>query len=283
MIFGTKPFAGGLWGGGSSTVESFSTDTLVLDDFSLSDGETMIMEYLRFLGPTRELIGGTIPRGHGMYQTADYFRETVIECGGIVTASTAALLEAQLDTIRKNLRKAQRDLDYTDANGTVKRFVATLDNFDGLFADREHYHVTFCPWNARFRCKTPFGKARDYTAVTETITSSPHNQTVENTGTAVGQPVFFLIFSSASSVTSVAVENTTTGEEIEYDASGDNIDAGDLLEFDSENKTVKRNGVEVDYSGAFPSLETGSNVLQFTLTGTFNVTETTKLKTTYLC
>jgi phage-related protein len=279
MLFGQKPFNGGLWGGGASLAEVFSTDTLVFDNFSLSDGTTMILTGLRFLGPTREIIGGSVPRGHGMYQTADYFREVVIEAEGVVKVSTAALLDAQRDTIRKNLRKSQRNLDYTDANGTVKRFVATLDNFEELFADRQAYHVTFCPWKARFRCKVPFGKARGYTPVMESFTASPHNQTVDNTGTMEAQPVFILIFGTVAGVTTVTVENTTTDEQIQYSGS---ISTGDMLEFDSENKTVKKNGSEVDYSGSFPSLDTGSNVIAFTIDGTIDVIETTKFKETFV-
>lgn len=279
MIFGNKPYNTGLWGGGTQEIEVFSDDTLVFEDFSLNDGESMILTGLRFLGPSRELIGGVIPRGDGLYQTGDYFREGVIEARGIARKSTAAALDAFLDTIRKNLRHSQGNLDYTDANGTVKRFVATVDSFEDMF-DRQHYHVTFCPWVVRFRCRTPFGKARTYTSETVSITSSPTNQTVSNSGTTKAKPLFILIFTAASSVTAATVENTTTGESLTYTGA---IAANDILAFDSENKTVTLNGTEVDYSGAFPLLDVDSNVLSFSVTGSaFDVLATTKWKPTYL-
>lgn len=280
MLFGSNIYNSGLFGGGASSVEVFSTDTLVFDGFSLSDSDAMTLTGLRFLGPSREIIGGVIPRGDGLYQTGDYFRELVIEATGIARADTAAGLDALLDTIRKNLRGSRRNLDTIDANGKVKRFVATVDSFEDLFANREHFHITFCPWIVRFKCRIPFGKSRDYTTVTNTITASPTNESITNTGTTKAQPVFILIFNTATSITATAVENTTTGEQIQYTGA---LAVGDLLEFDSENKTVKKNGTEVDYSGAFPSLETDTNVIRYTVTGTsFDVLVTSKFKPSYL-
>jgi tail protein len=280
MNFNSHVYNSGLFGGGSASVEMFSTDTLVFDGFSLSNGTDMILTGLRFLGPSREIIGGVIPRGDGLYQTGDYFRELVIEAAGVARADTAAELDALLDTIRKNLRGSRRNLDTIDSNGTVKRFVATVDSFEDLFASREHFHITFCPWIVRFKCRIPFGKSRDYTTETNSLTTSPTNQTISNPGTTKAQPVFILIFNSATSITAAAVENTTTGEQIQYTGT---LSAGDLLEFDSENKTVKLNGTAVDYSGAFPSLDTDTNVIQYTVTGSaFDVLATSKFKNSYL-
>ena len=36
--------------------------------------------------------------------------------------------------------------------GTAKRFVATCVNYEEMFADRQGYHITVCPWKARFTC-----------------------------------------------------------------------------------------------------------------------------------
>src|SRR4051812_12808974 len=101
MLFNANVFNAELFHGATTTETTYSADTLVFEDFSLSDGSTVIMTDLRFLGPTRELIGGPVPRGDGMYQTADYFREYTIEAEGIVKQATAALLDTYLDTVRK--------------------------------------------------------------------------------------------------------------------------------------------------------------------------------------
>lgn len=280
MKYNTNLYGTRLYNGGESITEAYSGDVLVFDGFSLSDNESMILTDLRLSGPSRDLIGGKVPRGHGMYLTDDQYGEYVIEAEGVAKKSTAAALDSFLDTIRKSLRRRERDLDYTQADGTVKRFVATVTNFDEMFADRRHSDVTKCPWRARFVCKTPFARSRGYTSVSEAITTSPTSLSVYHAGTAPARPVVTLVFDAASSVTAVSVKNTATGEEIAYSGS---VAANDALVFDCEDKRVRKNGVEADFQGAFLTLEPGSQLIQFTVTGTsFNAYCTVSHRAAYL-
>jgi hypothetical protein len=135
-------------------------------------------------GPTTDLVGGTVPNCDGTYVTARYFRERTIEANGFVKQSTLALLEAIPDTMRESRSGREGNLDLTDNNGTSKRFVATCVNLEELFADRRAYHQTFCPFRARFLCRTPFAKSRDYTTEPYyAVTTSPQNQSLVNEGT----------------------------------------------------------------------------------------------------
>lgn len=273
-------FNSNLYGGGQFPVTHYSTDTLVFEGFSLSDGTVMTMTDLKISGPSREFIEGGVPRGDGKFLIADYFREYQVEASGIVRKSTAALLDAELDTIRKSLRVTNGELDYTNAAGTVKRFVATLANPEGLFADRQGYHITFCPWTAVFRCFTPFPTARGYTSQTLSLSSSPENDVVVNAGTVRARPVFILIFTAATSITALTVANATTGESITYTGS---VAANDIFEFDCENLRVLKNGTASAFTGGFPRLEVGSNVITYTVTGSsFAAIATAKYKMSYL-
>ncbi len=281
MIFNESPYNVGLYDGPPNVIVSASVsgDLIVFDGFSLSDNSTVFTQQLLDSAPSRQIIDGAVPRGDGMYMNGEYWRQKVIEVEGFCKESTSTLLETLLDTVRKNLAGREKNLDIT-RNGTTRRYVATLTNPEDLFSDRQGHHITVCPFRAQFVCKEPFGLESDYTSATEQAVISPLNITMENLGTIDAKPVLVLIFDAASSVTTVNVENTTNGEEIEY---SDAIAANDVLEFDSEKKTVKKNGTEVDYSGAFPTLIAGSNVMQFTITGTsFDAQITVKHKNTYL-
>lgn len=258
----------------------YSTDRLVFEGFSLSDGSVMVMTEFPDSGPSREIVGGSVPRGDGEFITADYFRSRPIEAAGIVKKDTADELDAFLDTIRKNLRTREGNLDVIDSNGTVKRYIATLANYEQLFSERKRYHITVCPWRVRFVCKTPFGRSRSYSSRSFSLSTSPTTQAVVNSGTIETFPVVTLIFSAASGITAVNVKNNTNGDEIEY---GDSVSAGDVLVFDSERKEVTKNGTAVDFTGAFPQLDVGSNLVQFTITGTsFTAYATVKWKPQYL-
>jgi hypothetical protein len=284
MILDTKLFDTGMFNGGTSLVTSYSSDYAVFENFSLSDNTHMVLTGLGYSGPSTDIQGGSIPRDNGMYLTARYFRENVIELRGYVKASTGALMDAYLDTIRKSVRKRQGNLDITDLNGTAKRFIATVDNFDSMFAERRGYHVTICPFTIRFRCKTPFGTARSYTSTSQSITSSPTNISAYQAGTIAANPVITLNFDAASSVTVVDVQrldsNGTILEEIQYSGS---IAAGNILVFDSEQKIVTKNGTQVNYTGSFLTADAAVNLYKITITATSFIAYTTvSYKSTYL-
>lgn len=280
MLFNSFLFGSKMFGDAMTLASVYSTDLAVFESFSLSDGTFMVLTAPIETGPTREIVSGPVPRGDGMYQTAAYFRESTLELRGFVKNTSAALLTAYLDTIKKALRVSEGDLDITDSAGTVKRYIATCDNFEEMFADRERYHLTLCPFKIRFKCLTPFGKARNYTTSSLSITASPTTQTVVNTGTYKAEPVITLVFDAASSVTAVTLQNTTTGEQITYTGS---ISAADVLVFDSEQKQVTKNGTAVDFTGAFPTLEPNSNAVKITITASSFTAQTTySYKPTYL-
>jgi phage-related protein len=279
MQFGLVPFGQYLYNHGYTTLLSYSTDLAVFEGFSISDGTFMIVEKMVHNEPTREVIGGAVARDHGMYTVADYYREKTIEFQGLVRNTSASGLNAYLDTIRGALRTREGNLDITES-GVVKRYVATLTNTDSIFSNRESYHITMCPFSLVFSCRVPFGCDRNYTTTTASVSSSPTSISHTMGGTTVSQPVVTLNFSAASSVTVVNITNNTTSQQIQYTGS---ISAGDVLVFDSEQKSVTKNGTPVFFSGSFPNAEVGINLFQVTVTGTsFACTATISAKATYL-
>lgn len=278
-LFGGTIYGNHLYGSPLLSPAGISGDLVVFENYSLSDGESVLCTYLRDSGPSRELIGGNIPRLDGQFLTSSYHREKIIEVRGVIYASTVADLNTLLDTVRKSLRKQEGNLDIT-RDGSTRRYIATLVNYDELFAERQGYHITFCPFVARFSCKVPFGADIDYTNTELTIATSPTNQDMQNLGTITAEPVIYLVFDSATGVTAVNLKNLTTGEEIQYNGS---LAMGDVLKIDSENKELLLNGAQKSYSGSFPTLDVGGNLLQFTVTGTsFSTTATLKHKSRYL-
>ncbi len=278
-LFGPFPYGSGLFGTLLDSSTPGSGDLVVFDGFSLSDGIIVHCSNLIDSGPTRDLVGGPTPRADGQYLTADYFRNKTIEVRGIVRGTDAATLDANLDIVRAALRRREGNLDIT-RHGVTRRFIATLVNHDELFSNREGYHITFCPFVARFECKTPFGQDIDYTAVDTSIGTSPFNQDVQNLGTIEALPIVYLNFDSASSVTAANFKNLTTGEEVQF--TGDLV-AGDVIIFDSEATEVTLNGEPVLFEGSLPTLDVGGNLLSITVTGaSFSITTTVKFRNRYL-
>lgn len=282
MLFDGKLFDGDVFDGGGTLAVSYSTDLAVFDDFSLSDGVNMVITDFPEPTPSRDIIGGDIPRDHGEYYTADYWRRKTITLTGYVKASTAALLDAYLDTIKKNLRRANQSLDIT-RNGTARRYVATWDQTQEIFAGREGYHTTICPFTMTFLCKTPFSKDRDYASHSSSMTTSPTTESVYNSGSFEAKPVITINFTSATSVTTANVKRIdssgTTLDEIEVTGT---FAAGDVIVFNSETKTVTHNGSASDFTGSFPILDVETNLMKFTINGTFDCYNTISFLPTYL-
>jgi hypothetical protein len=280
MLFNAKLFNTAMFDGGTTIAPVYSTDAAVFEDFSLSDGTHMVLTEPPKFGPTRDPATDAVPRGHGMYKNSALFRVNTIELRGYVKHTSAALLDAYLDTLRMTLEAEDGNLDLIDQNGTVKRYVATCDNFEEMFADRQRYHLTICPFAIRFRCFDPFGKARDYTSQSYFgMSTSGTVQSVVNPGTRKARLVLGLLFSAASSVTAITVTNSTTGEAITYTGA---VAAGDALVFDGENLRVTKNSTAGTFTGAFPTLAVGANLLAVTVTGaSFTLSSTIKYRRTY--
>ncbi len=255
-------------------------DDLEFDGYSLQSTDIISSVIRDSSTPARELVTYRAPRYDGGGLIGNYFRERKIVVQGVIKAATAAELETALDTMKRRLTLAEGNLD-RKISGNIRRITATLSNPDQLFARREGYHITVCPFDAEFLALEPMWHDINYTSLTTTgITNLVHNDTAENEGTYKAQAVLIVIFDAATSVTAFKFANTSNGQEITITRS---YTAGDVLIIDGEEKSVTVNGTEVDYTGAFPEFDYGANTYSLTTTGSsVDYTKTMKFKKTYL-
>lgn len=270
---------GSLFNGGNTAATIYVEDSVSFENVSLNDGTSVVLTQPPKKGPARDLLGGDIPRSDGRYRTGDFYRATAIILEGYLKAASKSAMATLIDTLLPTLATEDGYLDITEDNGVVKRYAATWANPDEFLSERERYHLTIVPFTLKFVCWEPFAAARDYTPFFTALTGNG-NQSVLNGGTAKAKPSFVLIFSAASSVTGVTIANETTGESITVTQS---IAANDVLTIDGENYRVWLNDELQDYSGTFPELQVGTNVLSATVSGaSFAAGWTTKFKKRYL-
>lgn len=260
------------------TVADYSI--LEFDGYSLQTTEIISKTIRADSAPNRELVRFSTPRDHGGRIIGDYFRERRIQVSGIVKSSTADALQTTLDTMKRRLSVGQANLDYK-VNGAVRRIPATLANPEQIFAQREYYHITYCPFDLEFLALDPFFHDLEYTSYTNVgVTNLAYSNNVENLGTFKSQAVLVFIIGSATSVTALEFLNNTNSQGIEVAAA---FAAGDILTIDGEERSVTLNGVEVDYNGIFPVFEYGTNSYTVNTTGTdIEYTMTAKFKQSYL-
>lgn len=255
-------------------------DNIIFNDYSLQSADVVSQILLQDSTPDRDFGTSAVPRGDGQIINGDFWRKKNIQVSGVIHKTTNALLEAELDAMKKALAVSEGVLDIKVA-GVVRRYLATLVDGHNMFNQRKNYHVTFCPFQVEFQSCEPFGKSVSYNATSFLAESVlVLNEQVNNDGTTHAKPVVILNFTAVNTVVAVSFKNNTTGEEIKITKA---LTVGDYLKFDSEEMQVTVNGVVQDYTGAFPLLATGSNLFTITVTATSCTYDlTVKHKTPYL-
>ena len=257
-----------------------SSDLIVFNGYGLQNASVITQELVQDNAPSRAYNTQKIPRNDGGFVVNDKWDSKNVSIRGVIKKDTNALLEAEMNEMKRKLSIGEANLDIT-TDGVIRRYVATLVNGDQMFSRRQGFHISFIPFDLVFETVDPFGKDVDYTA--ESLfsqTSLTLNGWINNAGTTRARPVFILQFDAASSVSAISIKNNTRNEEIILT---ENISTGDYVKFDTENMLVTVNGVEQDYSGVFPLLDAEGNSYTITITGssaTYSLT--TKFKNTYL-
>lgn len=259
-----------------------SSDVFQFDGYGLQNSSIITSEIDYGTAPQRDFEVEDYPRARGQLLVDEQFRKRVITLEGHITAASASALETLIDTMKRRLSVKNGNLDLNPAGWTAsRRWTATLQNPQNLFADRKRYHITTCPFKAEFLCLDPYGYDEDYTASTLlNQTASTLSHTVTNDGSADSELIVILGINLMSGWTSLTLTNNTTGESMQIT---DTIAKGDIVQIDTVNKQVLLNGSALDFDGQFINLDAGDNDISIAISSTshdFDVTY--KHKDSYL-
>lgn len=174
-------------------------------------------------------------------------------------------METRMDEMRKNLAVFGGVLKIPWA-GTSRYYECYAIGLDKIFQERDHFHMTMCPFEVELVALQPFGRTSGHTVtdVPNPVVVSPTTIEFVNGGTAESDSIAYLTIVTAGSLSQIVWENTTNGDKVTVASSFVN---GDQIIIDGENRRVTKNSVEIDYTGVLPKLVTGSNIFKITLTG----------------
>lgn len=195
----------------------------------------------------------------------DNYPSRRITISGKLIAASVTAMDVLEDTFKAYFRGKDKNLDIGN-NGGSRRFIATansvsIDRPGGL------QHADF---SVEFICTQPFGKATTATTPSSSFSPSAAARTLSGytdaitfAGTAPYQlPVITITLTAVTGGTGyLAVSNSGNGQGITI--TGQSFVNGDVIEIDCENKTVKLNGTEIDFLGAFPEFEPGAQSLAY--------------------
>lgn len=221
--------------------------------------------------PKRTLSTYSIARTHKSKTNSAFYTDKNILVKVGISRATRNLLEVSLESLINILHDLEADLIVPQGNA-LRRYTCTLA--DTVFAQDGGSYVEI---DLIFACSDRFGYDIAQTLLKQvtgfTSGQSTNSFTVE--GSAPTQaPKITLTYSALTGGTSkeVVIGNGSTGQAITISRTWA---SGDVIVIDCLNRTVKVNGTDVSFTGAFPDFATGIGYLtyadQFTAR-TFNMT-----------
>lgn len=191
---------------------------------------------------------------------------------GVIVGSSQANLDSRIDSFKAYFLGKDKNLDI-EYNGTTRRYVATANTIS-VVRQQKALWATF---QIEFVCTLPFGKNTTATTALSAAgrTLSGYTDPYTFLGSAPALlPVITITYSAVSGGASfVTFGNNANGQGITI--TDQTWVAADVLEIDVVNKTVKKNGVEIDFLGAFPEFAPGAQNFSYTdgfTTRTFAIT-----------
>lgn len=184
-------------------------------------------------------------------------REITVKVG--ISRDTRALVEQSIDALNYIMQGIEKDL-VIKQSGELRRYTATLSdqmyNQDG---------GAYSEIELVFTCSEAFGYALPYEKLLDQTGRTLYNYTDPLTlsgGADTQAPIItaFLSALSGSTTNAVQIGNVGTGKFITVSRSWT---AGDRLVIDCQNRTVKVNGSNVDFVGAFPDFAPGIGYLNY--------------------
>jgi len=219
-----------------------------------------------------------LAREDGSILISDHRGEKLINCAGVLFASTELLLESAIDTFKELFSRQEKNLDILrPAAGTTRRYVATCISHD---FNREYFHLKFVPWSATFLVLSGEGKDTALTIplnVHNIVTTTPATHTVDLLGSKPPKPTILLEPGTTYTLPKgLQFENVDTGEILIVTGTV-SMDAGqDLIIYCNEKKVMSNLNTgaspipEVNFYGNFPTFKIGTNTFKLTVGGIVN-------------
>jgi hypothetical protein len=188
-------------------------------------------------------------------------QKTIILSGSIVGSSIADC-DAQIDTFKGYLIGTEKNLDI-DYNGSSRRYVATKNK---ATIDRPN-NLAWASFQAEFICSQPYGTDTGVSSLLNVSarTSATYSDTLTVGGNAEWQtPIITITITALTGGTNatVTIGNANNGQACAVTRTWL---AGEVLVIDTSsiNNPVTVNGGAVDFAGALPNFNVGSQVITY--------------------
>ena len=232
---------------------------LTFGDFEINTSKRIVTDFNSYtVTDFQQDTKGLGPR-NGQAIVSEIYREREIEITGVILGDNQIDADTEFQDLQTNVEATgEQTLEY-EWNGFTRQVTCRADPIQMRY---------WRPMERGFRIvlrstTVPYAEDTEETQVTyQDITNSTETRSPFFDGTAPPAPVVTISFDSVNNTSGVTFNNKTTGTSTEVRPTNV-FSAGDALEFNVRELTVKLNGDEVFYTDTFPKFVTGTNDLEF--------------------
>lgn len=243
------------------------------NNWSLQDNVPYLTVYaIEDYAPDRTLNISPLARRHAQKLSSEYYQKRIIQISIYIAAPSRALVEKSLDILYANIQGNEGQL-LMEKSGSVRVYTATYSktskNNSGIGRGNAlPPQGGLADFTLQFECSDSFGYDTNYTVMmpkTSFSAATRIDSYTQGGGAETQVPFFEVQYTAITGGTNatVMVGNLNTGQTISVTR---NWSQYDILQVDCRNKTVRVNGVDVPFTGAFP--EFGLGLQSFTYSDT---------------
>lgn len=212
--------------------------------------------------PDKDVALMALANANGSVIPQSQYPSKKITISGTIKGSSDIDIDSRIDAFKAYFNGKDKNLDIVYA-GTTRRYIATAN---AVAVERQNTGY-FARFNVTFVCTNPFGRATALTtalnAAGRTLAGYTDSHTFVGSAPCL-QPIITITLTAVSGGASfISWGNNTNGQGITI--TDQTWVSGDVLEIDTRTgyKTVKKNGVEIDFLGAFPEFAPGSQSFSY--------------------
>lgn len=229
----------------------------IYNDIDLTSVEGLtVLKTDPYRPPKRSLSLANLIRTNKSKLTGAYYTERNITVRVEITRNTRALMEQSLDTLMGILQPLEKAL-VLNQGVSRRKYYCTFS--DSVIVE-ESAGGSYLELDLVFACSDRFGYdlgATNLLNISSAYTSADRSDGLTFQGSALWQvPVITITYSALTGGTNKAVTigNGNTGQAVTITRTWT---AGDVIQIDCYNKTVKVNNIEVAFTGAIPEWNRG--------------------------
>ena len=242
------------WAAGKSIAGT--KDLVIFNGFWLLN-ETYVTTRLNVRNmPSINLLQVSNPKSDWGILLDRFYKDRSITIEGHIRAENYEEMQKKIDALKKAIATKQGFLEFKFGE-SYRRILCTLSNSD---IDVDHGKFTLT-----FRAEKPFWSEKQRGSVLFQGVNDEINGDVFNAGSEYSEPIINILVNSANGANELSI---TIGKETIKIAKA--LKADDIVDINTEEKTVVINGQPTDFSGKFPRLQAGLNIMNLRSNGTYN-------------